>query len=364
MGERASRAGAVMATVIAAVLGVVVLASLGAVLALTGPGPAAWGFLLALVPLAVVLAAIAWLDRWEPEPFSLLLLALLWGAGVSVIVALVLNSLFQVVAWEVTGSADDAVLATPIVSAPIVEEGIKGLGVLLLFLVRPRFFDGVVDGIVYAATIAAGFAFVENILYFGQAPEHLPTIFLMRGVLSPFAHVLFTICIGIAVGSAAGRHRAGLWWRYPLGLLGAILSHAAWNGSATLVSGDEFFLIYALVHVPVFLGAIVLVVWLRRKESGVIAARLQEYAAVGWFNQQEIAMLASLRQRTRARRWARATSPAARAGMRTFIRDSTSLAFLRQRAVLGRADLRHHHRSEAQLLDSIARSRSALVPAR
>ena len=32
---------------------------------------------------------------------------------------------------------------------------------------RRREFDGVVDGVVYAGLVAAGFAFTENILYFG-----------------------------------------------------------------------------------------------------------------------------------------------------------------------------------------------------
>ena len=33
--------------------------------------------LLAFVPLAIVLGTVMWIDRWEPEPFSVLLAAFL-----------------------------------------------------------------------------------------------------------------------------------------------------------------------------------------------------------------------------------------------------------------------------------------------
>ena len=38
------------------------------------------GFVLSSVAMAVVVLAYLWLDRWEPEPPRLLLLAFLWGA--------------------------------------------------------------------------------------------------------------------------------------------------------------------------------------------------------------------------------------------------------------------------------------------
>ena len=59
---------------------------------------------------------------------------------------------------------------------------------LLIFIVGRRFFDGPVDGIVYAATVASGFAFTENIQYFGlQVAEAggfdgtVGEIFIVRG---------------------------------------------------------------------------------------------------------------------------------------------------------------------------------------
>src|SRR5699024_11061340 len=170
---------------------------------------------------------------------------------------------FSQAVYYSTGNVDTAEMMGATLGAPVIEETAKGLGVLLLFLARRRYFDGPVDGIVYAAMVAAGFAFVENILYFGRSMEILPQIFVMRGILSPFAHVLFTLAIGVALGLAArSRARAAWLGALPVGWLVAVLLHALWNGSTFTGS---FFGLYVLVQVPLFVSMIILVVWLRRR---------------------------------------------------------------------------------------------------
>ena len=49
------------------------------------------GFVLSSLAMTVVLLAYLWLDRWEPEPPQLLVLAFLWGASVAVIVSAILQ---------------------------------------------------------------------------------------------------------------------------------------------------------------------------------------------------------------------------------------------------------------------------------
>lgn len=350
------------------VVGFAALWGLWIVLSQVGPAPAMIGFVVALIPLAAVVGAVMWLDRWEPEPKVMLLIALLWGAGVSVVLSFYGNTAVSQAVYNASGDPTQADIIGAVISAPVVEESTKGLGVLLIFLLRRKYFDGVVDGIVYAAMVAAGFAFTENILYFGRAIDILPGIFLTRGVLSPFAHILFTACIGIALGIASRhRNRLAAWWLFPLGLLGAMALHALWNGAASLgmVTGSEttFFVVYAAVQIPLFVAAVVLVIWLRRQESAAIRARLTEYAAAGWFAPHEIEMVASLRIRSQARAWAARMGPNAAAAMKRFQKDATSLAYMRQRAVSGRADLRTHGATEQELLASIAGDRQAFQQA-
>ena len=123
---------------------------------------------LALIPLTICIATLMWIDRWEPEPRTALLLAFCWGAGMAVITTLLVGSWVQPLLMGTNPSAD-ADLVGAVIQAPLVEELCKGAGVLLLFFLRRRTFDGPIDGVVYAGMIAAGFAFTENILYFGQA---------------------------------------------------------------------------------------------------------------------------------------------------------------------------------------------------
>ena len=58
-----------------------------------------------------------------------------------------------------------------VVSAPFVEEAMKGLAVLYVFRRRREHLDGVTDGIVYALFVGLGFAVVENIQYYVAAIE-------------------------------------------------------------------------------------------------------------------------------------------------------------------------------------------------
>src|SRR5436190_1185285 len=104
-----------------------------------------------LTPLAIVLLGIRWIDRWEPEPRSGLIFAFLWGAGVSVLIALVVDFGVSEQIAAGGGATNGTIFAQTVFQAPVVEEFGKGLGVLLIFIVGRRFFDGPVDGIVYAA---------------------------------------------------------------------------------------------------------------------------------------------------------------------------------------------------------------------
>lgn len=350
------------------VIGVFALAVVVYFLIFLRPSLIVAGGLLAFVPLAIVFLGIWLVDRWEPEPRVALLFAFLWGAVVAVGTALIVDVVVgNVQAMFGLAGGDAADVFGAVVQAPIVEEGAKGFGVLLVLWIFRRHFDGPVDGIVYAATVAAGFAFVENIQYFAIAVaddvasgrQALVFTFVVRALMSPFAHVMYTACTGIALGYAARRTGPfGAIGFFFLGLVPAIALHALWNG-ALIVVGPGFFVYYLLVQVPIFLAMVGLVVFLRRNERRVTHARLAEYAAVGWFSADEVGMLSTSAGRRRARRWAVANGlgPA----MKRFVSDATRLASTRQRMVKGRRELDEvASRDEAELLRALGASRAAL----
>jgi hypothetical protein len=224
-----------------------------------------------------------------------------------------------------------------------VEEAFKGSAVVVILLLRRREFDGVVDGIVYAGMAGIGFAFVENVLYLGRTLAESGSggtvfVFLLRCVVSPFAHPLFTAAIGIGIGLAVRSRNPLVKLVAPvLGYVVAVILHGAWNLSAA--SGlAGFASAYVVFQLPVFAGFAVLAVVARRREGRLVARHLAVYSTTGWLTSAEVAMLASLPARRDARDWAARTGgPDARRAMREFQEIGSELAFLRERMARGTA---------------------------
>jgi protease PrsW len=318
--------------------GLVMLAALMLLLLLIGSDTGATGFVagfvFSLVPVAVVLPALLWLDRLEAEPVGQLLFAFGWGAVVATAFALLVNSYSLALLTHNGGDFS----STAVLVAPWVEELAKGAAVLIVLLWRRIEFDGVVDGIVYAGLAGLGFAFTENVLYLGRSLQEsgtagLAVTFVLRGVFGPFAHPMFTMATGVGLGIAALTPRRWVRWTAPvLGLLVAVALHMLWNLGA--VAGLRGFIgVYLAVQVPVFAAAVGFAVWARRREARLIAQHLQAYVTHGWFTPEEAVMLGSVSQRRRARQWAQQIggSPGRRA-MSQFQVVATELAFARDRA--------------------------------
>ncbi|MDN5920397.1 MAG: PrsW family intramembrane metalloprotease [Pseudonocardia sp.] len=349
------------------VLAFCVLITIGLVERSVGPAGVLLGTLCAVLPVVPVVATFLWVDRWEPEPPRLLLGAFFWGAGLSTLVALLINSSASTVLDAAAGRGAGDVLA-PVLVAPVVEEGVKGLFLVGLLVFRRREFDGVVDGIVYAGIVAAGFAFTENILYLGRAvsdPETagvLATLF-MRGIASPFAHPLFTCMIGIGAGIAvASRHVGFRVLAVLIGYAVAIVLHGLWNAASVFSSSPTtFFEIYVFVMLPLFVGLIVLVVFARRREARIVTAELPGFAAAGWIAPSEVPLLADLSRRRgwRALVQRRSGRSAARA-VADYQAAVTELAFMRNR--IDRGAVRETARTEhEEKLRALLRARARAI---
>jgi RsiW-degrading membrane proteinase PrsW (M82 family) len=310
-----------------------------------------------------VVGAFLWLDRYEAEPIGLLLFTFAWGAGVATFGALVLNTASTIAIKHAGGDPS----AAAVVVAPFVEETLKGLAIVVVFAVRRHEFDGVIDGIVYAGLAATGFAFVENVLYLGRTMAHdggqgLVFVFVLRCVVSPFAHPLFTSATGIGLGMAA---RSRSWSGRLLWPIGgwtiAVVLHGLFNAGAS-VGMRGFTTEYVLFQMPVFVAFVTLAVVARQREGRLIARNLAVYGASGWLTQAEVAMLASLSSRRAARIWARRTGGESAFGaMKVFQELGTELAFLRERLVRGSAD-RHALEREIAVLEALGSCRELYLP--
>lgn len=326
----------------------------------------------ALIPLGIVLAIVFWLDRWEPEPPVLIALALLYGAGASILGTLITGNFLLSVATRYLRTLGDVNTFAVVVQAPIVEETIKGLGILIIVLLARREFNGPVDGFVFGALIGAGFAFTENIVYFANAGDtgvSLVWVLVVRCILSPFAHALFTGVIGLAVGWATRRTGAlRLTLGFLAGLAGAIIVHAFWNGGSILVlpmlgidpnNPVGWIVFYVLTQVPLFLACGWLVLHLIDDDRAATRHRLREYAEAGWFTDAEVRMLTEWDLRVHALKWARRRSPQAYRAMSGFIRDATRLAFAREHASIDKKDP-DRRTVERALLDEVVERRREL----
>ena len=336
--------------VLAPVLGLIALGFCGlVVLGLLGNSVGGAGVvvgaLCALVPVGPVVATFLWIDRWEPEPPRTLLVAFLWGACFAALTALLINSSASMIIDQALGR-DEADLFGAVAIAPVVEEAVKGAFLVGLLFFRRREFDGVVDGIVYAGLVAAGFAFTENILYLGRAFTEDAAIgqvgtvlgvLVLRGVLSPFAHPLFTAMIGIGAGIATRRRSVGgRVGAVAIGYVVAVALHSLWNTSASVLDGGLFLAVYGFVMVPLFVALVVVVVWQRRREQRIVAAQLPGFAAAGWIVPSEVPLLSSLagRQGWRAAVRRRSGRRVAKA-VAEYQAAVTELAFLRDRMARG-----------------------------
>jgi len=365
-------------TVLLPVAGLVVLAGCGlALLALStarvGLVAELVAIVAALVPVGSIVAALLWIDRWEPEPARMLWLAFGWGASVAAITALMINNTAAAVGDALLGRGHGDTISV-IVSAPLFEEAVKGAFVLGIMLFLRNEFDGVIDGVVYAGFVAAGFAFTENIYYFGRAfAEHgfgststsgVLTAFILRGVLAPFTHPLFTAMIGIGIGVAARTSSRSIRILAPLGgYVAAVLLHAMWNAAATLGTPQTFLNVYFLVMVPIFIAGVLLVSWHRRREQRIVARALPEMVDRGWVDPANVRRLVSL---TARRHWrVRAGRKQGRAAARTvgaYQAAVTELAFLWHAGRLGLAGADAPDR-EARLV-AVLHAAKARLPAR
>ncbi|PYS98118.1 MAG: hypothetical protein DMF63_17455 [Acidobacteria bacterium] len=244
-----------------------------------GIGPAIIAAVIAFVPAMIYLFPLIWLDRYDPEPLWLLSLAFAWGALVAVIFSIVVNSVIAA-GVEANFGTDAGIIVGGVFSAPIFEEASKGIGLLVLLIFFRKYFDDILDGIVFAGVIALGFATVENVQYYGTAIGQsgfggLIILFFMRGILSPFAHVTFTSMTGIGCGISRESHNPIIRVIAPVfGYFGAVLLHGLWNGMAILGGFESFVVGYLFIEIPFFLIFVTFAFYIMYRQNKILKEML------------------------------------------------------------------------------------------
>ena len=187
-----------------------------------------------------------WLDRYEKEPLLLLGGVFLWGAIVAAGSAFIINTVLGVGIYVFTGSNFATDLATGSFVAPLVEEVLKGLAVLGVYLVFHSEFDSVLDGIIYAGVAALGFAATENAYYiytYGYLQSGwngLFTLAFIRVILVGWQHPFYTAFFGIGLAVARLNRSMVVKIIAPIvGLALAMFTHAFHNTVASILSGYE-----------------------------------------------------------------------------------------------------------------------------
>ena len=305
-----------------------------------------YALLFAFVPVVPLAAAFLWLDRLRPEPAGLLVVALLWGALAATYLSLQINGWFA----RQVGDAYGASARSAVYIAPWVEETTKGAIVFFLVWWRRHDFNSVLAGVVYGGLTGIGFAFTENIVYYGQlfqrvkdyqggqrvalqAVEHL---FLWRGIAAPFVHPMFTMMTGIGVGLAVRHRHLGVRIAAPVaGFCAAALLHMGYNAAASFAPGRALTAVYVAILVPALLTLTGLVLLVRRYEYRVIQARLGDYSTFGWLPPEQVAVIATARGRRRARRHVKPLGRTQRETLRRFQQVGVDLGVLRDRLVRG-----------------------------
>ncbi len=330
------KVGAPLAAIVA--LGTLA-ASILALLTSADPGGTALGFALSGLAMTFVLLCYLWLDRWEPEPPRLLVMAFLWGASVAVLLSVAFGHIIE---QTFGGGGQAPAFVTVAIGAPVVEEAAKGAFLLLMMTGRRRIeLNTMTDCLVYAGFTAAGFAWLENIFYIssGETVSGSLAIAGMRLALGPFAHPLFTTMFAIGVYFALQQRTLPAKVScLLLGYLAAVVMHGLWNGSALLGAGT-YLGVYVVWMMPIFGLAIILAVASRRRERHIIAAKLPGLVAHGLVTPAEATWLAALRSRTWAVQSARrAGGRHAAKAVERFIIAVVELAYVRDRIDRGFGD--------------------------
>ena len=314
------------------------------------PGRFALSWLLLAIYALPVFVVVYLLDLYEREPISLMVAAFLWGAVVATTLSAIGNGGWGLVVARV-GGPEFAARWTAALTAPFVEETMKGLGVVMVYLIARDEFDDVMDGFVYGAVCGLGFAIVEDVVYFavafgGGIGGVLQGFFLRVVASGLYSHVLYTGLVGMGVGIVVSRRSTesrGRRLRRAAGLCGvAVFAHLLWNSPLLDLFPDQPWtgrdwavipLATAVKGLPLLIFVAIAVVLARRRERRWLHDALSSEVSRDGVTPEELRLLEAPRLRRDARRTMRRRAGARAASvLRRLQREQMNLAMATSRA--------------------------------
>ena len=233
----------------------------------------------AFVPMFTYLLLIWRFDRYDREPFKLVLSSYLWGAIGAIIFAIIGSLIFSIFVSIFTSDSSELQKLGTVAIAPITEEITKGI--FLLIVISSKKFDNITDGIVYGGAIGLGFGMTENFLYFiSFAPsiQDWLAIVIIRTLFSAVMHGVATAIVGAAFGLAKFKTKP-LKFIYPaIGLIIAILIHATWNFSVSFKNTAALGFVFMGITLILFFILFSISIFNERK---MILSELSDEASLG-----------------------------------------------------------------------------------
>ncbi|MEM3030800.1 MAG: PrsW family intramembrane metalloprotease [Candidatus Micrarchaeia archaeon] len=197
-----------------------------------------------VMPLLYIVAA--WIaDYYEREPLRFVASAFMWGvlaAFLSFIINTVGTGFVEALFGEARVGGDvGAVLLGTALLAPVVEEVLKGAGVVVL--AGHHEMDDALDGLLYGFAAGVGFSFIENWFYFALEANPFQwgirawiALILYRSFFNSLAHGSFTSAAGVVMGYMKSRPELVRYAQlgFVPGVFIAILLHIFFNIGAIL----------------------------------------------------------------------------------------------------------------------------------
>jgi RsiW-degrading membrane proteinase PrsW (M82 family) len=247
--------------------------------------------LAAVIPMMLYLVIIWWVDRYDREPFWLVLKNYLWGALGAVIFAIVWSSLISAFVSVFIQNENHLSNIETIIVAPFVEEITKGA--FLFFTIRNKKFDNITDGIVYGGAIGLGFGMTENFLYFityGTTLADWLIIVIIRTLFSAVMHCVATATFGAFLAYSRFKKTSLKSFYIVSGLLIAMFIHLSWNLSVSFEQTTILGFLFMIFTIAIFISVFAISVSGERK---IIFIELLDEAQTGLIPMEHLHILNS-----------------------------------------------------------------------